>query len=58
MFELEVFPLIAAGVGVLALLFALYLVVTKINTVDVGTERMKEIATYIQKGAMAFLLRE
>ena len=58
MFELEVFPLIAAGVGVLALLFALYLVVSKINTVDVGTERMKEIATYIQKGAMAFLLRE
>lgn len=58
MFELEVFPLIAAGVGVLALIFALYLVVSKVNTVDVGTERMKEISTYIQKGAMAFLLRE
>lgn len=58
MFELEVFPLIAAGVGVLALLFALYLVISKINTVDVGTERMKEISTYIQKGAMAFLIRE
>ncbi|MCH4889123.1 sodium-translocating pyrophosphatase [Acidaminobacter sp. JC074] len=58
MFELGVFPLIAAGVGVLALLFALYLVVSKINTVDVGTERMKEISTYIQKGAMAFLMRE
>ncbi len=58
MFELEVFPLIAAGIGVLALLFALYLVISKINTVDVGTERMKEISTYIQKGAMAFLIRE
>jgi len=58
MFELGVFPLIAAGVGVLALLFALYLVVSKINTVDVGTDRMKEISTYIQKGAMAFLMRE
>lgn len=58
MFELGVFPLIAAGVGVLALLFALYLVISKINTVDVGTKRMKEISTYIQKGAMAFLMRE
>ncbi|MBI9011053.1 MAG: sodium-translocating pyrophosphatase [Clostridiales bacterium] len=58
MFELEVFPLIAASVGVLALLFALYLVISKINTVDVGTARMKEISTYIQKGAMAFLIRE
>jgi K(+)-stimulated pyrophosphate-energized sodium pump len=58
MFDLELFPLIAAGVGVLALIFALYLVVSKINTVNVGTERMKEISTYIQKGAMAFLMRE
>ncbi len=44
--------------GVLALLFAFFLVTTKINTVDAGTERMKEIATYIQEGAMAFLRRE
>lgn len=58
MFELGIFPLIAAGIGVLALIFALYLVVSKINTVAVGTERMKEISTYIQKGAMAFLVRE
>lgn len=58
MFDLNVFPYISAGVGVLALIFALYLVVTKINTVDVGTARMKEIATYIQKGSMAFLTRE
>jgi len=58
MFELNVFPMISAGVGVLALIFALYLVVSKINTVEVGTARMKEISTYIQKGAMAFLTRE
>lgn len=58
MFELNVFPMISAGVGVLALIFALYLVISKINTVDVGTARMKEISTYIQKGAMAFLTRE
>lgn len=49
MFELNVFPMISAGVGVLALIFALYLVISKINTVDVGTARMKEISTYIQK---------
>lgn len=55
---LEIFPLIAAGVGVLALIFALYLVLSKINTVEVGTERMKEISMYIQKGSMAFLMRE
>jgi K(+)-stimulated pyrophosphate-energized sodium pump len=58
MFELNVFPMISAGVGVLALIFALYLVISKINTVEVGTARMKEISTYIQKGAMAFLTRE
>lgn len=58
MFDLNVFPIISAGVGVLALIFALYLVLSKINTVDVGTARMKEISTYIQKGAMAFLTRE
>lgn len=56
--NLEIFPLIAAGVGVLALIFAVYLVFTKINTVEVGTQRMKEISSYIQSGAMAFLMRE
>ncbi|MBN2797424.1 MAG: sodium-translocating pyrophosphatase [Clostridia bacterium] len=58
MFELDLFPIIAAGVGVLALIFALYLVISKINTVDVGNKRMQEISSYIQKGAMAFLMRE
>ena len=44
-------------VGVLALVFA-FMLSSKINKVDVGTERMKEISTYIHEGAMAFLTRE
>lgn len=44
--------------GLLALAFAYYLVSAKINTVNVGTERMKEISSYIHDGAMAFLRRE
>ncbi|WP_092592116.1 sodium-translocating pyrophosphatase [Acidaminobacter hydrogenoformans] len=44
--------------GLLALAFAYYLVTAKINTVNVGTERMKEISSYIHEGAMAFLRRE
>jgi K(+)-stimulated pyrophosphate-energized sodium pump len=50
--------LIASGVGVLALLFAVYLTNAKIKPVAVGTERMKEISTYIQEGSMAFLKQE
>lgn len=49
--------LIAPLVGVVALIFALYLS-NKINKMDIGTDRMKEIATYIHEGAMAFLTRE
>jgi K(+)-stimulated pyrophosphate-energized sodium pump len=44
--------------GLIALAFAFYLVSAKINTVNVGTERMKEISSYIHEGAMAFLRRE
>ncbi|SJZ43319.1 sodium-translocating pyrophosphatase [Garciella nitratireducens] len=44
-------------VGVIALLFALYLS-NKINRMDIGTDKMKEISTYIHEGAMAFLTRE
>ena len=44
-------------VGVLALVFA-FVLSSKINKVDVGTERMKEISNYIHEGAMAFLTRE
>lgn len=50
--------LIAAPVvGVLALLFAFYKA-NSINQVSPGNDRMKEIATYIQDGAMAFLSRQ
>ncbi|MDF2546759.1 sodium-translocating pyrophosphatase [Anaerosolibacter sp.] len=51
------YALLAPVVGVIALIFA-YTLATKINKVDVGTERMKEISTYIHEGAMAFLTRE
>ncbi len=44
-------------IGVIALIFAYYKAAS-INKVDVGTERMKEISSYIQEGAMAFLSRE
>ena len=50
--------LLAAGAGIIALLFAFFLVNTRINTVDAGNERMKEISSYIHEGAMAFLKRE
>jgi len=53
----ENFALIASGVGIIALIFA-FLLSAKINKVSVGTERMKEISSYIHDGAMAFLKRE
>lgn len=43
--------------GIAALVFA-YILANKINKVDVGTDRMREISTYIQEGSMAFLMRE
>jgi K(+)-stimulated pyrophosphate-energized sodium pump len=43
--------------GLIALIFAYYLV-TKINKVDPGNEKMREIASAIHEGAMAFLNRE
>lgn len=49
---------IAAPVtGILALLFALYKA-SSIVKADPGNERMREISTYIQEGAMAFLSRQ
>ena len=48
---------IAPIVGVVALFFA-YFLAMKINKVDAGTDRMKEIASYIQEGSIAFLSRE
>ncbi len=52
------YALLSAGAGLIALIFAAFLVVRKINVILVNHPRMKEIATYIQDGAMAFLRRE
>lgn len=49
--------IIAPIVGVLALLFAYYKAMG-INKVEPGTDRMKEISSFIHEGAMAFLARE
>lgn len=51
------YAILAPGVGLLALLFA-FMLAQRINKVDVGNERMKEISSYIHEGAMAFLMRE
>ncbi|HHT50979.1 MAG TPA: sodium-translocating pyrophosphatase [Eubacteriaceae bacterium] len=51
------YAILAPIVGVIALIFAYYLS-NKINRMDAGTDRMKEISTYIEEGAMAFLTRE
>lgn len=51
------FGIIAPIAGLLALIFA-YTLVLKINKVSPGNERMKEIASYIQEGSMAFLKRQ
>ncbi len=51
------FDILAPIVGVIALLFA-YLLSVKISKVAVGTDRMKEISSYIHEGAMAFLTRQ
>ncbi len=48
---------VAPVAGVLALLFAGFLA-TRINSVDAGNDRMKEISGYIQDGSMAFLKRQ
>ena len=49
--------IIAAIVGVLALVFALYKA-SFVGKQDEGSDRMKEIAGHIHDGAMAFLKRE
>ncbi len=49
--------LFAPAMGVVALIFA-YFLTQKVKKVEVGTDRMKEIATYIHEGSMAFLTRE
>ena len=49
--------LIAPIVGILALLFAFYKAST-VGKADPGSDRMKEIASFIEEGAMAFLARQ
>ncbi|MBZ2174170.1 sodium-translocating pyrophosphatase [Schnuerera sp. xch1] len=50
--------LIAAPVvGIIALIFAMYKS-NYISNINSGNDRMKEIASYIEEGAMAFLQRE
>ena len=44
-------------VGLVALIFAGFLAMS-INKIDVGTDRMREISSYIHEGAMTFLTRE
>ena len=48
---------LAPAFGVLALLFAFYLV-QKVSRQDTGTDRMKEISDFIHEGARAFLMAE
>ena len=48
---------IAPIMGICALLFAVYLI-SKVNRMDAGTDKMKEIAASITAGAMAFLKRQ
>ena len=55
--EPSYFLYIAVGMGILALIFAI-LKYSFISKVDPGNERMKEIAGYIEKGAMTFLKRQ
>lgn len=49
--------LLAPVVGIIALIFALYKAKV-IEKTSSGNDRMKEIASYIQEGAMAFLERQ
>ena len=54
---MEKLAILAPVLGVLALLFA-FLLTRKVSNQDAGTDRMKEIASYIHEGAQAFLMAE
>ncbi|MDW7670133.1 MAG: sodium-translocating pyrophosphatase [Bacillota bacterium] len=49
--------IVAPLAGIAALIFA-FILANRINKVDAGNDRMKEIASYIHEGAMTFLQRE
>ena len=57
MFELDNLIYVAPVAGLLALLFA-YIKAGWVKKQDAGTDSMKEIAGWIQDGAMAFLAAE
>jgi len=52
------FVMIAMVAGVIALIFAYFTAVNKVNKMEIGTERMEELSTYIHEGAMTFLKSE
>ena len=54
---MEKIAILAPVLGVLALLFA-YTLSRKVSKQDAGTDRMKEIASFIHEGAQAFLMAE
>ena len=54
---MEKLAILAPVLGVLALLFA-YTLSRKVSNQDAGTDRMKEIASFIHEGAQAFLMAE
>lgn len=54
---METILIIAPIAGVIGLIAA-FILSKQVELVDEGTDRMKEIATYIREGAMAFLRRE
>ena len=54
---MENFLYVAVAAGIVALIFAFFLS-SKVGKEDMGTDRMKEIATSIAEGARAFLFAE
>lgn len=52
---MDILPIVT---GLIALAFTYYLIAVKINPVDTGNDRMREISGHISDGAMAFIRRE
>lgn len=52
------FVIVAIVVAIIALVFAYFTSTNKVMKMDVGSERMAELAKYIQDGAMTFLKSE
>jgi len=52
------FVMVAILAGVIALIFAYFTAVNKVNKMEIGTERMEELSMYIHEGAMTFLKSE